>query len=126
MIAARFILLFTVASIGLAGCVSREALQTRQIPIGHIDLENVKDGEYSGDFTYSGFTYMVNVAAGNHAITRIDVIHNRDTSHAKKAEGVISRIMAEQKNDVDAVSGATTTSKALLKAVENALRKGVP
>ncbi len=123
---ARFILIFTLASIGLAGCVSKEALQTRQIPIGHVDLEKVKDGEYSGDFTYGGFTYVVNVAVGNHAITRINVIHNRNTSHAKKAEGVISRIMAEQKNDMDAVSGATTTSKALLKAVENALRKGVP
>jgi uncharacterized protein with FMN-binding domain len=33
-------------------------------------------------------------------------------------------MIREQKNNVDAVSGATTTSKALIKAVENALITG--
>jgi uncharacterized protein with FMN-binding domain len=41
------------------------------------------------------------------------------------AEGVVKSILDQQKNDVDVVSGATTTSKALLKAVENALVKGL-
>jgi len=37
----------------------------------------------------------------------------------------LKRVLEQQRNDVDAVSGATTTSKALLRAVENALNKGL-
>jgi uncharacterized protein with FMN-binding domain len=41
------------------------------------------------------------------------------------AEGVVKGIVGRQKNDVDAVSGATTTSKALLKVVEKAACRGI-
>jgi len=36
---------------------------------------------------------------------------------------VIDKVIDEQKTNVDEISGATTTSKALLKAVESALSK---
>ena len=39
----------------------------------------------------------------------------------KAAEAVISDMLAEQKIDVDAVSGATNSSTVIKKAVENAL-----
>ena len=52
------------------------------------------------------------------------VVKNRATTHAETAEGVAQRVLEQQKNDVDVVSGATTTSKALLRAIENALTKG--
>lgn len=64
------------------------------------------------------------MTVANHQIKDIAIIENRTTKHAKMAEGVVKRILERQKNDVDAISGATTTSKALLKATENALAKG--
>ena len=96
----------------------------RRMPINHVDLSQVKDGDYSGDYAYGGFNYEVKVSVANHQIKGIAIIKNRTTSHAKMAEGVVKRILEQQENDVDAVSGATTTSKALLKATENALAKG--
>ena len=54
-------------------------------------------------------------------IAQIKVRKNRDTKHAKKAEGVIERVLEAQTPNVDASTGATTTSKALLKAIENGL-----
>jgi uncharacterized protein with FMN-binding domain len=48
-------------------------------------------------------------------------MQNRKTKYSKRAEGVIPRIIERQTPNVDAVSGATTTSKALMKAVENSL-----
>jgi len=39
------------------------------------------------------------------------------------AEGVFTKIVKQQKVDVDVVTGATTTSKAFMKAAENALSK---
>ncbi len=57
----------------------------------------------------------------DHKIAGIKMITNRNTAYAKKAEGVIQKILEKQSPNVDTVSGASTTSKAILKAVENAL-----
>ena len=92
-------------------------------PCPSITLTSVRSGTEITEAatTYGGFTYEVEVQVTGHEIKNITITRNRTTSHAQKAEGVVSRILEQQKNDVDAVSGATTTSKALLKAVENAL-----
>lgn len=97
----------------------------RNMPIENVNLEEINDGTYRGDYSYGSYTYKVDVIVKAHKIEKIDVINNRDTSHAKKAEGVISRVLEKQSLNVDAVSGATTTSKALLKAIENALKSGL-
>jgi uncharacterized protein with FMN-binding domain len=105
----------------LFGCNSAEVKAVRAMPINHINLAQVNDGSYPGSFTYGGFRYEVEVAVTSHQIKNITITKNRTASHAQKAEGVMNRILEQQRNDVDVVSGATTTSKALLKAVENAL-----
>ena len=108
----------------LFGCSNAEVRAVRSMPINHIDLLQVKDGDYSGGYAYGGFYYEVEVTVVNHQISGVAIVKNRTTRHAKMAEGVVKRILQLQRNDVDAISGATTTSKALLKATENALAKG--
>jgi len=105
----------------LFGCNTAEVKAVRAMPINHVDLAQVKDGTYPGSFTYGGFKYEVMVEVGSHEIRNITITKNRTTSHAQAAEDVMRRILEQQENDVDVVSGTTTTSKALLKAVENAL-----
>jgi uncharacterized protein with FMN-binding domain len=118
-------LVLLVTLTALFGCSNAEVKAVRSMPINHVDLSKEKDGDYRGDFSYGGFTYEVQVSVANHLIKDITVVKNRTTRHAKMAEGVVKSILGLQKNDIDAVSGATTTSKALLKAVENALAKGL-
>jgi uncharacterized protein with FMN-binding domain len=65
------------------------------------------------------------VSIKGHSIDNITILKNRDSIYAKEAETVIDRVLYSQSLNVDAVSGATTTSKALLKAVEGALSKAV-
>ena len=113
------ILLFSLTA--LFGCTNAAV---SRMPINHVDLSQVKDGDYFGDYAYGGFNYEVKVSIANHQIKDIAIIKNRTTTHAKMAEGVVKRILEQQRNDVDAISEATTTSKALLKATENALAKG--
>jgi uncharacterized protein with FMN-binding domain len=113
-------LLFSLTA--LFGCTNAAV---RKMPINHVDLTQVKDGDYFGGYAYGGFSYEVRVSVANHQIKDIVIVKNRTTKHAKMAEGVVKRILEQQKNDVDAVSRATTTSKALLKATENALTKGL-
>jgi uncharacterized protein with FMN-binding domain len=95
--------------------------EVRNMEIAEINLADIKDGSYRGEFSYVSFTYIVNVTVSGNRITGIQVVQNRDSSYAKKAEGVMANIIQAQSLQVDTVSGATTTSKALLKAVENAL-----
>lgn len=94
----------------------------RKAEIAAVDLTAVPDGAHRGEFTYASFTYVVEVEVREHRITGIRVLQNRDSDYARKAEVVVERVLQAQSLQVDAVSGATTTSKALLKAMENALR----
>ncbi len=105
--------------------VFEEQKQVRKMEITDIDLTKVQDGNYQGDFTYAGFTFSVEVGVKNHKIESIKIVNNMGASHAKQAEGVVERIIQKQSPNVDAVTGATTTSKAIMKAVENALNKGI-
>lgn len=102
-------------------CARKELTEVRTMDIQPIPLQAIPDGRYEGRFSYSNFEYAVEVLVENHQITDIRVLQNRTSDYAKKAEGVLEKVVNEQKTDVEAVTGATTTSKALLKAVENAL-----
>lgn len=121
---ARLTTVLTVASAILAGCVPAEVKRVRKMEIGEVDLASVSDGTHAGEFAYGGFTYRVAVRVKDCRIDSIEILQNRTTAHARKAEGVVARVLEAQTSKVDAVSGATTTSKALLKAIENALRSG--
>ena len=92
------------------GCASQEMLRVRQLEIIDINLGCIPDGDYIGAFSYGGFEYKVKTAVGGHQIVNIEVIQNRKTKYAKRAEGVILRIIERQTPNVDTVSGATTTS----------------
>lgn len=93
----------------------------RNMKISNVDLTKIEDGLYNGEYAYGHYTYKVEIQVKNHKIAAIRVVSGGESKQAKMAEGVTDRIIAEQKLDVDVISGATTTSKAILKAVENAL-----
>jgi uncharacterized protein with FMN-binding domain len=101
--------------------VNKEHQAVRALVIEDQDLASVHDGTYLGDYTYGGFTYQVSVTIQNYRIKGIDILKNRSTRYAKMAEGVVDKVLAKGNVNVEVVSGATTTSKALLKAIEQAI-----
>jgi uncharacterized protein with FMN-binding domain len=105
----------------LFGCASQEMIRVRHLDIKDVDVSSMQDGEYTGSFSYCGFEYAVATIIKNHKIDDIRMLRNRDSRHAKRAQAVLSEIIRRQTPNVDAVSGATTTSKAIMKAVENSL-----
>ena len=109
----------------LWGCASQEMLRVRQMDIQTVDISSIPNGAYPGSFSYGGFDYKVKTMVKDHRIVDIEIVRNRATTYAKRAEGVVSAIIREQTPDVDAVSGATTTSKAIMKAVENSLKAAI-
>ena len=104
----------------------KEQAELQRLQVSEVELANVQDGTFQGDFTFHGFTYEVELVVTDHEITQITVLRNiEDDEYAKKAEGVVDLVLKEQSLKVDVVTGATITSKALLKAIENALNKGL-
>ena len=110
-----------IIALVLSGCASQEMIRVRQMDIHNVDISNIRDGEYVGSFSYGGFEYRVKTIVNSHRIMDIEILQNRNTKHAERAEGVVAEIIKKQTPAVDAISGATTTSKAIMKAVENSL-----
>jgi uncharacterized protein with FMN-binding domain len=106
----------------VAGCASSEFKAAAKMEIGVVDLATVPDGDHLGVFSCDGFDYRVSVSVKDRRITAVKILSNRDTKYSKKAEGVAPAILERQTPKVDAVSGATVSSKMLMKAAENALR----
>ena len=116
------ILLLAVAFV-LLGCgASRGTDEPRD---AGIDFSSIPAGTHRGMFTYGAFNFIVDVVAENGRITAITAVQNRDNQQSRDAEAVLARIIEAQSLDVDAVSGATATSRALKKAVESALRQAL-
>lgn len=110
-----------ITAVFFLGCASQEMMRVRQMEIKNVDINHFPDGEYIGSFSYGNFEYIVKTIVNDNKISDIQILQNRDTKHAKLAEGVVAEIVEQQTPNVDAISGATTTSKALMKAVENSL-----
>jgi uncharacterized protein with FMN-binding domain len=94
----------------------------RTMEIADSKLTSLADGTYEGEAEDGAFTYRVEVVVLELAIKDLKVTANRTSPYARFAEAVIPRIIAAQNANVDAITGATTTSKVLMKAVENALK----
>ena len=85
-----------------------------------IDLSSVPDGVYVGECDVDFIYAKVQVSIVSGVMSNIDIIEHRNEKGAT-AEKIVTDIVEEQKIDVDAISGATNSSKVLKKAVENAL-----
>ena len=92
----------------------------KETTFGNLDISDVPDGVYVGEYDVDFIYARVEVTVQNGVITNIDILEHKN-GRGSRAEAVVDRIMEEQKIEVDAVSGATNSSTAIKKAVENAL-----
>ncbi len=92
----------------------------KNISVSMPDLSNVQDGNYIGEYSITPVHVKVEVSVNNHQITDISILQH-DNGLGNTAESIVNDIVEEQSLDKDAVSGATVSSKCILKAVENAI-----
>lgn len=95
-----------------------------EIAFDNINISDVADGIYFGECDVNFIYAKVEVTVESGEIISIDILEHKN-GRGKSAESVIDEIVNEQKIDVDAVAGATNSSKVIKKAVENAIRKGL-
>lgn len=93
----------------------------RETAISEVDLSAIPDGVYVGEYDVNFIYAKVEVTVQNGKMTDIVILKHKQ-ERGKAAEAVVTKMVAEQKIDVDAVSGATNSSTVIKKAVENALR----
>lgn len=95
--------------------------KVNNIQIGDINISELQDGIYTGEYDV-GFIYAkVEVTVISGRITKIRLIRH-DNDKGAAAEDITDTVIREQLLQVDAVSGATNSSKTILKAIEEALQ----
>ncbi|MHB8062665.1 MAG: FMN-binding protein [Ruminiclostridium sp.] len=123
------VILIIVVAAGLGGALfftSGERQEARNLPISAINFNNLNDGTYIGE--YEGGKYKlrankVQVTVSSAKVTDIKILEHKENQSPEFTDKLYNRVIEAQSLQVDAISGATLTSKAYLKSVENALIK---
>ena len=95
----------------------RQAVE--EISIGDVDLSTIPDGTYSGSHEAVWVGATVEVTVKDHRITEIKLDHRHGQGEA--AEVITEHVIEAQSLQVDMISGVTSSSKVILKAIEKAL-----
>lgn len=95
-----------------------ERLAGEAIP--DIDLSEISDGLYEGSCSVFPVFVKVEVVVEGHTITDIDLVEHKN-GKGSAAEAIPDMVVKAQSLEVDSISGATYSSKAILKAIKGAL-----
>lgn len=95
----------------------KEVMPTVQI--GAVSFSELKDGTYTGSFDAKIVSATVEVVIKDGMMTDVTLLKHK-FERGKPAEAILDKVLENQSLQVDVVSGATQSSKTILKAIENA------
>jgi len=87
------------------------------------DVWAVRDGSYEGKAFLLPVSVRVRTTVSGGRITSVELLKHFN-GQGKPAEAIIPRVIEKQSLGVDVIAGATYSSLAILKAMEDALSKG--
>ena len=93
---------------------------TAAIIVQDVDLTTISDGEYFGFVDVDFISVKVRVVVESHRITELELLEHHN-SRGDAANVIVDYILAEQRINVDAISGATQSSLVIKEAIYNAL-----
>ena len=94
----------------------------KKVVVGTVNLDIVADGTYEGTYALNRWTNTVKVTVKDHKITDIVVLKDVVFKLDAVTKGVFAAVIDKQSLAIDIQSGATVTTKAYLKSIENALK----
>lgn len=118
--AAILLLVLVLAGGGMMAYMAKELAPLEQAVIPKADLAAVSDGVYEGSYKAGPIQVVLEVTVQDHQIIKIDLIKHVSGQGAP-AEAILDDVIAAQSLQVDAVTGATYSSKAILLAIQDAL-----
>ena len=116
------VVICSVLAINYLKRISNYKEKVNNIVIQEVKLDNKKDGKYIGEFDADVISAKVEVEIKNKKISNINIIEHKN-ERGTPAEVIPKKVVEAQSLKVDAISGATNSSKVILKAIENALAK---
>lgn len=117
------LLVFVLGVGGMALFITSGLDKGASLVVQPVDASLLEDGVYEGKYEAGRWTNVVKVTVQDHRITQIVIVKDVMIPGEGASEQIFSSVIEKQNTDVDVVSGATVTSKAYLKAVENALSR---
>lgn len=102
------------------GNIESNLEELKYLQIEEVDLSTIKDGSYSGEYSALPVSAKVKVTVEGHQITDIELVEHVN-GQGSGAEIIPATVVEKQTLQIDTVSGATYSSKVILKAIENAL-----
>lgn len=91
------------------------------LSFNEIDLSLLEDGSYFGNFELGRFSNEIEVIIRDNEIVEINIIEDVKFSRQHVIDELFEEVEEKQDITVDTVSGATVTSNAYLKSIEDAL-----
>jgi uncharacterized protein with FMN-binding domain len=105
---------------GTMAYIQTNLKQLSDLTIAKVDLSKKDDGIYGGSYKSFPVAAEVLVTISNHRIAEIDLVKHSN-GQGSGAEIIPGKVVEAQSLEVDIVSGATYSSKVILKAIEAAL-----
>lgn len=122
----KMIIVAALIGLTLVSCKDFREYKRRiaEVEIENIDLQKVADGEYISEFDAVMVKARVKVIVKDHKIVDIELLRH-DNGKGKPAEVIPGNVVAAQNLHVNTISKATASSKVILEAIEQALKKGI-
>lgn len=120
-IALCIILVFVVALGSLGFYITRGLKEGQDLAISPVSAAQLADGKYEGSYGKGRWHNEVSVTIKDNRITQIDILKSVLFEKPEVSKGLFDEVIEKQNTTVDVMTGATVTSKAYLKAIEDAL-----
>ena len=117
-----FIVLVVAGIIGFNVFSSTIVKKAYELENTRVDISKVSDGKYEGHSELGPVIVDVNVTVEAGKIVDVEIVRH-DNGLGGKANAIAEDIVKANSYEVDAVSGATVSSKVIMNAVNNALNK---
>lgn len=111
--------------------IDNEHNEANNVTLSEIDFSKLKSGEYLGYYAGGMYGWRENeckvvidsIGKGSSIVSKIELIRSVEDRPNSFFEELYNRVIEKQSLQVDVISGATLTSKAHFKAIEDALLK---
>lgn len=102
------------------GNIESNLKELKYLEIEEVDLSTIEDGTYSGEYSALPVSAKVRVTVEGHQIKDIELVEHMN-GQGSGAETIPATVVEKQTLQIDTVSGATYSSKVIVKSIENAL-----
>ncbi len=123
VVLAVFLLVAAAGYLGIRGMlasIESNLASLGDMEMARVDMASIEDGVYSGSYSVFPVSAEVQVTVKDHRIAAIDLLKHNNGQGAP-AEVIPGRVVEAQTLQIDSVSGATYSSRVILKAIEDAL-----